>query len=131
MITERWKDIPGHKGYQASSLARIRSVPRTLADGRKAGGTVLAQQDDKDGYPTVKLSRKRVRVSVIVQLAFAGPPEVRHLDSDRQNCKPENLAYGSKVENEQDKAENRKRIRKEDGYVPPSRTRTSETAGQR
>lgn len=104
-MTEYWKDIPGrdYGGYQASRLGRVRSVPRRLADGRAAGGVVLARQPDKDGYPTVKIRGRRVRVSVIVQLAFAGPPEVRHLDADRSNCRPENLAYGSKVENEQDK----------------------------
>ncbi len=105
MSTERWKNIPGrdYRGYQASSLAGVRSVPRTLKDGRKAGGMVLAQQDDKDGYPTVMIRGRRVRVAVVVQLAFAGPPEVRHLDSDRSNSRPGNLAWGSRVENEQDK----------------------------
>lgn len=102
-MTELWKPIPGHKGYEASSQCRARSVPRTLRDGRRAGGVVLEVQDDKDGYPTVKLGRKRVRLAVAVQLAFAGPPEVRHLDGDRQNSRPENLAWGSRVENEQDK----------------------------
>lgn len=100
---ERWRPVPGHKGYEASSLGRVRSVPRTLINGRAVGGTVLAQQPDKDGYPTVKLRGKRVRVARVVQLAFAGPAEVRHLDGDRSNSRPENLAWGSRVENEQDK----------------------------
>jgi hypothetical protein len=63
---------------------------------------VLAQQPDKDGYLTVKLGRKRCRVSILVQLAFAGPPEVRHL-GDRSDNRPMKLAWGSRVENEQDK----------------------------
>lgn len=104
-MSEQWKAIPGHKGYQASSLGRVRSVPRTLSDGRKAGGRVLKQQPDKDGYLTVKLRGKRLRVNVAVQLAYAGPPEVRHMDGDRTNNRPENLAWGSRVENEQDKRE--------------------------
>ena len=102
-MAERWRPIPGHKGYEASSEGRVRSVPRTLRDGRRAGGVVLAQQPDKDGYPTVKLGRKRMRVARVVQLAFAGPSEVRHLDGDRSNSKPDNLVWGSRVENEQDK----------------------------
>ena len=114
---ERWRPVPEFRllgvprGYEASSLGRVRSVPRTLRDGRAAGGTVLAQQQDKDGYATVKLGRKRCRVNVLVQLAFAGPPEVRHLDGDRSNDRPENLAWGSRVENEQEKqgAEEKKR----------------------
>lgn len=100
---ERWRPIPGHKGYEASSLGRVRSVPRTLRDGRKAGGVVLAQQRDRDGYLTVKLRGRRVRVNVAVQLAWAGPAEVRHLDGDRTNNRPMNLAWGSRVENEGDK----------------------------
>lgn len=98
---ETWRKIPGHKGYEASSYANVRSVARTLASGRRVGGKVLKRQLDKDGYPTVKLAGKRVRVSVIVQLAFAGPPEVLHLDDDRENCRPSNLRWGSRVENEQ------------------------------
>jgi hypothetical protein len=109
MPDETWRRIPESRllgiprGYEASSEKRVRSVPRTLRDGRQAGGVVLAQQRDKDGYATVKLGRHRVRVAVAVQLAFAGPPEVRHLDDDRSNDRPENLAWGSRVENEQDK----------------------------
>lgn len=110
---ETWRKIPGHRNYEASSLGQVRSVPRTLRDGRQHGGKVLAQQLDKDGYPTVMLGRKRVRVAIVVQLAFAGPPQVLHLDDDRSNSRPENLAYGSKVENEQMKW-NRER-KKEDG----------------
>jgi hypothetical protein len=109
MPDETWKAIPAHRllgiprGYEASSDCRVRSVARTLRDGRKAGGVVLELQRDRDGYATVKLGRKRVRVAVVVQLAFAGPPEVRHLDDDRSNDRPGNLAWGSRVENEQDK----------------------------
>lgn len=124
---EHWKPIPGHKGYQASSLANVRSVPRTLRDGREAGGQVLAQQLDKDGYPTVKLAGKRVRVNVIVQLAFAGPPEVLHLDDDRSNCRPGNLAYGSRVVNEQMKGKTERKKAGDGRCVPPSRFRTPET----
>lgn len=114
-MPERWKAIPGHKGYQASSLGRVRSVPRTLRDGRKAGGVVLRQQPDKDGYLTVMLGRKRVRVNVVVQLAFAGPPEVRHRNGDRTDNRPSNLIYGSRVENEADKR--KKGTEERDGRV--------------
>ena len=114
-MPETWRDIPGHRGYQASSEARLRSVPRTLRDGRTAGGVVLEPQRDKDGYPTVKLGRKRVRVNVAVQLAFAGPPEVRHLDGDHENNRPGNLAWGSRVENERDKRKGKGRGGRERG----------------
>lgn len=102
---ERWRPIAGHRGYEASSLCRVRSVARTLRDGRAAGGVILAQQEDKDGYPVVRLGRKQVRVDVAVILAFQGPPEVRHLDGNRTNNRPWNLAYGSHLENERDKGD--------------------------
>lgn len=109
MPDEVWKAIPGHRGYQASSLGRVRSVPRTLRDGRTAGGVVLTPTPDRDGYLRVQLGRRKVGVHVAVQLAFAGPPEVRHLDGDHENNRPENLAWGSRVENEQDKRKGRGR----------------------
>lgn len=102
---EQWKPVRGHPGYEASSLGRVRSVPRVLRDGREAGGTVLKPQRDKDGYQTVKLGRKRMFVHRCVALAFHGPPEVRHLDGNQENCRPENLAWGSRLENEEDKWE--------------------------
>jgi hypothetical protein len=97
---ETWKRIPGHKllgippGYEASSEGSIRS-PRQ----------VLTQRPDKDGYPVVKLGGRPRRVAILVQLAWAGPPQVLHLDDDRSNSRPGNLAWGSKVWNEQMKGE--------------------------
>jgi hypothetical protein len=93
---ERWKPIPGHKllgipaGYEASSEGRVRS-PRQ----------VLTQRLNGDGYPVVKVGGRWVRVALLVQLAWAGPPEVLHLDDDRENSCPSNLKWGSRVENEQ------------------------------
>jgi hypothetical protein len=127
---ERWRPIPAYRllriprGYEASDDCRVRSVPRTLRDGRKAGGVVLAQQRDKDGYATVKVGGTRVRVAVLVQLAWAGPPEVRHLDDDRSNDRPGNLVWGSRVENEQDKKEKRTNIGMEEECSRPSRIST-------
>jgi len=100
---ETWRRIPVHPGYEASSEGRVRSVDRTLSDGRQAGGVVLSPWLDKDGYPTVRLGRKNQQVHVLVCLAFHGPPEVRHLDGNRRNGKPGNLAWGSHKENERDK----------------------------
>lgn len=106
---ETWRPIPAlpllgvPAGYEASSEGRVRSVLRRLRDGRMAGGKLLAQWRDKDGYWTVKLGRRNVAVHVAVALAFHGRPEVRHLNGDQDDTKPENLAWGSHWENEQDK----------------------------
>lgn len=96
MPDEIWKRVPASRvlgvqaGYEASSEGQVRS-PRQ----------VLAQWPDKDGYPMVKVGGRPVRVAVLVQLAWAGPPQVMHLDDDRGNSRPGNLAWGSKVVNEQ------------------------------
>ena len=128
---ERWRPIPGHRGYEASSEGRVRSVARTLRDGRAAGGVVLVQQEDRDGYRTVKLGARRVRVNVAVQLAFAGRPEVRHLDGNRENNGPGNLAWGSRTENEQDKKRGRKQEERVDtnGCSRPFPVGTSPVTG--
>jgi len=124
---ERWKRIPESRllgippGYEASNYGRVRSVDRILRTGTTAGGVVLKQQEDKDGYYTVKLGRKRVRVNVAVLLAFQGLPESRHLDDDRKNNRPENLAWGSRLRNERDKKEEKgekETDRREKGYCP-------------
>jgi hypothetical protein len=114
MPDETWKPVPASRmlgvraGYQASSLGNVRSVPRILANGRRHGGKVLAQQLDKDGYPTVKLGGRRIRVAILVQLAWAGPPEALHGNGDRLDSRPANLRWGSRVENEGDKERGRK-----------------------
>ena len=115
-MTEEWRDVPGFAGYQASSHGRIRSVDRTLSDGRLAGGVVLAPTEDDNGYLRVTLSaggRQRTRpVHVLVALAFKGPRprgrEVRHLDGVKVNCRPGNLAWGTKRQQEKDKKRHRR-----------------------
>jgi NUMOD4 motif-containing protein/HNH endonuclease len=135
MPDEEWRPIPEYRllgvprGYEASGLGRVRSVPRTLRDGRAAGGVLLEPQRDKDGYLTVKLGRKRVRVNVAVQLAFAGPPEVRHLDGNRENNRPGNLAWGSRTENEQDKRRKGKQVGTETGCSRPFPVGTTPVTG--
>ena len=117
-MDEQWRPIPGHRGYEASTEGHIRSVDRRLRNGRRLGGVVLGHHRDKDGYPRVKIRGRMYGVHVLVQLAFAGPPEVRHLDGDRSNCKPENLAYGSRVENEQDKRKGKDGKERDTGERP-------------
>ncbi len=130
MPDERWRPVPAYRmlgippGLQASSHARILGI----------SGTVLKQQRDKDGYATVKVGGKPRRVAILVQLAFAGPPEVRHLDDDRTNDRPDNLEWGSRWRNERDKKEGKDRKEEKDGIgenfvTVPSLPVTSVTGG--
>ena len=123
-LAETWRRIPASRllgipaGYEASSEGRVRS-PRQ----------VLTQRPDKDGYPTVKIGGKPFRVAVLVQLAWAGPPQVMHLDDDRQNSRPGNLAWGSKVVNEQMKGQRGREEKDGRGCYPPFPPVTPVTRG--
>lgn len=104
---EVWRNIPGYRGYQASSLGQVRSVDRTLANGRRTGGQLLTQSPDKDGYLRVKIAGKPVAVHLLVLLAHHGKPEGRHLDGNRTDNRSSKLAWGSHLDNERDKLRHR------------------------
>lgn len=70
---ERWRNVRRAPGYRVSSYCRVRSVDRTLADGRQAGGVPLQQFRDDDGYWCVNLNGERVRVHLLGLEAFVGP----------------------------------------------------------
>ena len=118
-MRERWRKIPASRllgvpaGWgEASSLGRVRRTGRRQ---------VLAGSVDGDGYRYHTVGRRRVGEHVLVCLAWKGPPEVRHLPGahDRQDNRPEVLAWGSRWENEQDKREQADKKEREDGYYPP------------
>lgn len=104
---EVWKDIPGYEGkYQASSFGRIRSVDHYVV--RLVKGRVLRPRTRKEGYLTVTISGAGPKdVHRLVAMAFHGVPEpgwqARHLNGDRADPRPENLAWGTQSENELDK----------------------------
>lgn len=105
MTHEEWRWIPGLEGqYQASNLGRIRSFLR----GRIR---ILAAADGGNGYESLHVrSRGSVPVHVLVCETFHGPKadgqETRHLDGNRKNNTPENLAWGTRTENMSDTIRN-------------------------
>ena len=105
-MSERWRKIPDWPHY-ASSLGRIRTGVRTLANGAEQGAHVLTPFEDADGYLRVTLTdgrrRKTFGVHQLVALAFHGPPEVLHGRGGKQDNTPGNLRYGSRLENEREK----------------------------
>lgn len=121
MSAEIWKPVRGHEGaYEVSDHGRVKSLGRTVW--RKVGkgsapdrplpvyhaGRVLRPGRSSNGYLTVHLGGKSVPVQWLVAEAFIGPrPEgllVLHGDGDRQNNRPQNLRYGTSLENAADKA---------------------------
>jgi hypothetical protein len=116
MTNEIWKSIPEFEGYyEASSLGRGRSVDRLITDvlGRKHfwRGRILTQRATEFGHLNVQVSRwgtsKPARVHRLIAAAFHGPQpvsflEIRHLNGDPTDNRPENLAWGTRSENQQD-----------------------------
>lgn len=116
MRDEEWRPIPGFEGYyDASSLGRIRSLPRRAKRrNRVYGGQVLRPVLAGNGYYGVKLSvdntKRTYMVHELVCAAFHGAKpspgrtcEVRHLDGNPLNCRADNLCWGTHSENELDK----------------------------
>ena len=109
---ETWKPIPGYPAYEVSEITgRVRSVARE-AHGRTYRSVVLATRVSNSGYELVGLrnakgERETRTVHTLVLLAFVGPcppgQEARHLNGDPLDNRLENLAWGTKEENEQDK----------------------------
>ena len=119
MIEEVWKDIPGYEGmYQASNMGRVKSLPRSspivYKDGRIANRTlrerILTPCINRHGYESLVLRRagedRTYEVQRLIAAAFLGPrpegQETRHLDGDRLNNRADNLAYGTRSQNQLD-----------------------------
>lgn len=98
---EVWKPIPGFGGhYEASNHGRVRSFHH-----RKV--TIKKPTVGTDGYPFLILHydgrRSGHKVGRLICMAFNGLPddgqECAHLDGNKHNNAPHNLAWASHVEN--------------------------------
>lgn len=100
-MAERWRKVPACRWFGIKA-----GVFEASGEGhaRLAGGQVLTEVPDPDGYLRVKHAGRWFGVAVLVALAFKGPPEVRHL-GERADNRPASLAWGSRWQNEQDKGE--------------------------
>lgn len=105
MSRETWRQVIGHPWYEVSDHGRVRSykqwrgspVPR-----------ILIPTIGKKGYPFVGIDGIPGRqVHSLVLEAFVGPRPTgavtRHLDGNRANSRLNNLAWGTRAENEADK----------------------------
>lgn len=95
-------------GYEVTRDGRIVST----TNWRGMGTRELAQQPNDDGYPSVRvtIAGKRVRYAVHSLVALAHLPprpspahEVRHLDGNKLNPHADNLAWGTRKENADDR----------------------------
>lgn len=115
MGIEEWRAAPGWAAYEVSDRGRVRSVDRTLPDGREAGGVMLKPSKDKDGYRYVTLAngteRWRVHVGRLVLTAFdRWPPdgmEACHRNGRRWDNRLANLYWGTRPDNRADRERHR------------------------
>jgi hypothetical protein len=110
---EIWLPIPRYEGfYSISNLGRVRTEARTYVSKNGITKPVRARflkcgATGKGGYPRFSVSVNDVsRVLYVhqsVMLAFVGLPpdrqEVLHNDGDPQNCRLDNLRYGTRAQN--------------------------------
>jgi hypothetical protein len=101
-MEEIWKAIPGHPGYEASTLGRIRSVDRMIkTNGRGTyfkKGQVLIHKKTNDGYLKASIERNKwTFVHRIVLTVFVGPRppghQACHNDGDQSNNAISNLRW--------------------------------------
>ena len=119
-MSELWQPVVGWEGlYEVSNQGRVRSLDRVCRNGKKRKGQLLAGCISQDGYYwTFGLCRNgkskcRTAHSLVAE-AFLGPrPEgcyILHGEKGSLNNTPENLRYGTPLENMRDKYK--------DGTVP-------------
>lgn len=123
MIKEIWKPIPGYENeYSISNLGRVRSEARAIKCSGKVKGTYLSNRKEKilkpgrgsNGYFTVSLRRHNSRTihSLLMETFVGKKPkgkEVMHLNDVRDDNRLENLAYGTRSENNLSASKNDKR----------------------
>lgn len=107
---EIWKPVPGHDGYEASTLGRIRSIYAVNGNGRlRAAPLILKARTNKYGYERVHLgNRWRDRmVHRLVLETFAGPPpnghQACHNNGLRSDNRRANLRWGTPQANSDDR----------------------------
>lgn len=118
---EVWRPVIDWEGFYAvSDFGRVRSLDRIDCRGHRLRGRILRPSPDGGGYPQVTLCRDGVqhtrKVHHLVARAFHGPAwryknpagwifrqEVRHIDGDPANRRADNLAWGTKAENQADR----------------------------
>lgn len=98
---EQWRPVPGYP-FDVSTEGRVRE---------QATRRIRNSKPNTLGYVMVSNGRgHKPYLHALVALAFLGPRpsgmQVRHLDDDKSNNRPSNLAYGSCSDNRNDSVRN-------------------------
>ena len=98
---EEWKDIPWYEWrYQASTLGRIKSMPRKTGFVYRKE-KILKVSPKNNGYYRVCLDYKTKHLHRIILLTFVWDSnlQVNHIDGNKANNKLDNLEYVTQSEN--------------------------------
>jgi hypothetical protein len=106
--TETWAELPDQPGYEVSDHGNVRSwkygsPPRIISQGINTYRNNYRLFGTSQGTA----NQYTIKTHAAVMAAFVGPRpsglDIRHLDGDVSNNHLSNLAYGTHLENEQDK----------------------------
>lgn len=110
---ELWKEIPGYKSYEVSTLGNLRSIGRMIhskeAKSYWKKGQCLKPATDNDGYQVIRLSKdgqqKMHKIHRLVLEAFRGPndQQVLHGPAGKGANWLSNLSYGTGKQNWEDR----------------------------
>lgn len=99
---EEWRSIPSYPGYEASSLGRIRTRAHKVLP-----GTPQPTGHIRVGIQIASNKQIKRYAHVLVCEAFNGPcppgKECRHKDGVSNNNVPDNLCWGTRQENQDDR----------------------------
>jgi hypothetical protein len=109
----KWAVIPRLPDHEIGDAGHVR---RLRQSGNWIAGKVLRAHLAGKGYLTVAIRGKKYAVHRLVCEAFNGPPPfegamVRHLNDQKQDNRPENLAWGTMKDNAADARRNGKMAR--------------------
>lgn len=92
-MTERWRDVPGVDGMEASDQGRVR---RTQV-------RILKPWDNRRGYPSVDVRGKTWTVHRLVALAWVSNPQkhpiINHKNGVKRDPRASNLEWCTQSEN--------------------------------
>lgn len=106
-----WKPVPFGQFslvYKVSNTGLVKSIDRTLSNGRFVKGKILKQYKNPKGYMRISLSlgdtKKKFMVHRLVLVAFAGHPinsslQVNHIDRNPSNNNLSNLEWVTASQN--------------------------------
>lgn len=107
-LTEEWKAVPGHPGYEISDQGQVRSY-RDRQGHLRATPRLMTPKIVKS-YLQIKLGRGREnqkKIHFLVLEAFTGPrpdgAQGRHLNGKPLDNRSSNLAWGTPVQNYDDR----------------------------